>query len=564
MKGESREPESDKGPPVSLRGLTVRIDGRTIIEEAAADISPGDLVLIAGPSGAGKTVLLKTLAGLIGRGTPGFEVEGSIRIGHRDLLKVRPGRGPSPAGIVFQNFALFDELSAEENIRFGRDHSQNSRHLSGPERRAIPGQLMDQLGIPAGVKVALLSGGQRQRLAIARALAFDPDLIAYDEPTSGLDPRTAARVVELIHTTGKTHGKTTVVVTHDWRHFDPIASRIYLLENAHLQEVSRDELEEWARGMERPPQPGPPGREIPPRSPGRRITGWLWSTLLLLAVQLPGEFLRRTGSIAEAIVKTAWYALPFWRSPRWGLRYLWHYLVLVASPSAWIYFGAAGVISGFVATYFTFKFLPFRPYTEPLLTEELLRGLGFALYRILVPVLITVLIAARCGAAVASDVGTRRYSQGIEAMESMGASPPRYLLSNILYALAIGAPLLVALSFYAARYTSLLVFIHGYPEHGPFFWDSHFHRDLREPVGLFYWGTEWLVSKVVLCGLGVGAIAYFQGMRPKHSPVDVSRGITSTIIWSTLFVLLVHFSFAFYEFEYEFQDAMKKVMEFLF
>src|SRR6185436_20057020 len=119
-------------------------------------------------------------------------------------------------------------------------------------------------------------------------------------------------------------------------------------------------------------------------------------------------------------------------------------------------------------------FLPFRAYTEPLLTEELLHGLGFGLYRILVPVLITVLIAARCGAAVASDVGTRRYTLAIDAMRSMGARPSRYLLTNILYAFALGAPFLVALSFTAARLVSLLVFSYDYPQHGPFFWDSHF------------------------------------------------------------------------------------------
>ncbi len=541
------------GPPVSIRDLTVRAGGRAILEGAEADFPPGRLTLIAGASGAGKSVLLRTLAGLIDPRSPGFQVTGSIRIGDRELLARRSGRSPSPAGIVFQSFALFDELSSEENIRFGHDHRRGGSDAgrAGPDGAGLPRRLMEELGIPHGPRVSVLSGGQKQRLAIARALAFDAELIAYDEPTSGLDPRTAARVVELILSTGRIHGKTTIVVTHDWRHFEAVAAKTYFLEDGRLREVPQGGLDRWLAGNRPAEEPAatagappeapllpPPGRG-PLRGIARAVRG---------AVGPIAAGLSATGGAVEATLKAAGSALPAWRSARWGLRYLLHYLRLVASPSAWLYFGASGVIAGFVSTYFTFKFLPFRAYTEPLLTEELLHALGFALYRIVVPVLITVLIAARCGAAAASDVGSRRYTLAIDAMESMGAWPSRYLLTNILYAFALGAPFLVALSFTAARLTSLVVFSYDYPQHGPFFWDSHFHRGLRVPDELLYVGTGWLLGKVVLCGLGVGTIAYHRGMRPMHSGEDVSAGITSTIIWSTLFVLVVHFAFAFVEF----------------
>jgi ABC-type transporter Mla maintaining outer membrane lipid asymmetry permease subunit MlaE len=396
--------------------------------------------------------------------------------------------------------------------------------------------------------VAVLSGGQKQRLAIARALAFDADVIAYDEPTSGLDPRNAQKVVELIRATGAAHGKTSVVVTHSWRHFAEIASRIYLLESGALRRVEPQELIRWEEGREPAAEIEGGPEDQPQPLPAARSGG--------RARELPGRllgsflgFLAATGMAAEGLLATLWYSVPVWRSPRWGFRYLRHYLGLLASPSAFIYFGAAGVIAGFVATHFTFKFLPFRAYTEPLLTEELLHGLGFALYRIIVPVLITILLAARSGAAVASDVGTRRYALSIDAMESMGARPPRYLLTNILIGFFLVTPLIVGLAFLAAKLTSLAVFAYDYPREDPFFWDSHFHRHLRLPGGSLYRGTGWLWAKVLLAGLGVGTIGYHQGMRPKHSPVEVSRGITTTIIWSTLYVLLVHFTFAFLEFE---------------
>src|SRR5262245_37952338 len=143
------------GPPVAIRALTVRAGGRAILDGAQADFPSGQLTLIAGSSGAGKSILLRTLAGLIRPGTPGFQVEGSIRIGDRELFHGRSGRGPSPAGIVFQSFALFDELSSEENIRFGHDHRRGARG-GGPDGKGLPRRLMEELGIPHGPRVSVL------------------------------------------------------------------------------------------------------------------------------------------------------------------------------------------------------------------------------------------------------------------------------------------------------------------------------------------------------------------------------------------------------------------------
>ncbi len=554
---EGRAPAGAGGPSVAIRNLTVRAEGLPILGGVEADFPGGQVTLIVGPSGAGKSVLLRVLAGLIRPGHPGFDVQGSVRVGDRELLgrslDRSLGRSPAPAGLVFQSYALFDEFSVEENIRFGLDHRRTASGVAPPwreiaaERRTLPARLLAELRIPSERRVALLSGGQKQRLAIARALAFDPPLLAYDEPTSGLDPRHAAQVVELIRRTAAAYSKTTLVVTHDWSHFEPIAARIYLLEEGKLRPISREELEAWGRPADalEPPATGSAAGLAAP-FPGRARPVRIG---LAKALDLVLGFLSATCGALEAVLRAVACAVPLWKSPRWGLRFFGHYLGLVASPSAWLYFGAAGLIAGFVATYFTFQFLPFKAYTKPLLTEELLHGLGFALYRIVVPVLITILLAARCGAAVASDVGTRRYVQGIEALESMGASPARYLLSNILYAFAIGTPLVIAFGFATAKLTSLLVFLYNHPDQDPFFWDGHFHRHLRLPDALLYRGSGWLALKVLLCGLGVGIIAYFRGLRPKHSAVDINVGITSTIIGATLFVLLVHFGFAFIEFD---------------
>ncbi|MBI1901320.1 MAG: ABC transporter permease [Planctomycetia bacterium] len=241
--------------------------------------------------------------------------------------------------------------------------------------------------------------------------------------------------------------------------------------------------------------------------------------------------------------------MPLWKSPLWGLRYLAHYLRLVADPSAWLYLGLAGAIVGFVSTYFTFLHFPYARFTAPVLTDEVLKSLGFAMYRILVPVMATILIAARCGAAVASDVGGKVYGQQLDALRTFGVRPSRYVLTGICWAFLIGTPLLVGISFLVAKITSLIVFTSFEPAWGPYYWDQHFHRILREPGQAFYNGTGWLLLKVLLCAAGIAQIGYHRGASPKYSGRDVSAAITSTVLWSTLYVLAVHFALAFFEFD---------------
>ena len=232
-----------------------------------------------------------------------------------------------------------------------------------------------------------------------------------------------------------------------------------------------------------------------------------------------------------------------------GPAFLGHYCRLVFGPTAWIYLLLAGIINGFVTTYFTFKFLPFASYTEPLLIEDLLTGLGFATYRIFVPVLACVLVAARCGPAVTSDIGGRQFGHQIDALKSLGSNPRAYLLTPILWAFLLGMPILYGVSYWGARMTSLITFVLSYPERGPDFWYQYFHRGLIAPGLDWYRGTGWLLAKLLVCGFGMALISYHVGRRPKFSSSDVSRAVTTTILLTTLFVLIVHFIFSFYEFE---------------
>lgn len=527
--------DTDEAAGIRIRDLRVEVAGRPLLEGAEADFPAGEVTLIVGASGAGKTVLIKVLAGL--EDPDAVKASGSVHIAGREILPRRAGR--PELGLVFQNFALFDEFTSRENIEFALDHAPARGSRPAPAKGVDRARdLLREFDIPTRTPVRSLSGGQQQRLAVARTLAYDPPVIIYDEPTSGLDPANAAKVARRIRETGEAHAKTTVVVTHDYQHLAGVADKIYLLDpdERTLRELDRDDLNDLAAHL--------PGthrfdeeEKVERRPPIRGL------------VARGGLFLERTGEALEGTLMAVFHLLPLWRRVGWGGRFFVHYLGLVFSPSAWLYFACAGLIAGFVSTYFSFKFLPFRLYTEPLIADEMLQALGFVLYRTVVPVLTTVLLAARCGAAVASDVGGRTYSHQMDALRSFGVRPPAYLLTGILHALLVATPLLVGISFLSARFTSLLVFAFTHPEKGLTFWEANFHQDLRVAGQWLYSGTGWLVFKSLVCGFGVGAIAYGIASRPKSSAVEVSRGITRTIIWATLFVLAAHFVLAFFEFE---------------
>jgi ABC-type multidrug transport system ATPase subunit/ABC-type transporter Mla maintaining outer membrane lipid asymmetry permease subunit MlaE len=524
------------GTAVEFHDLTIRAGERVLLENAAARFEPGTVTLIVGPSGVGKSLLLRVLAGLIGASHGEIRVSGSVTFDGKEVLAAR---GQRLAGVVFQNFALFDELSPTDNVRFARAHRTPRRGKDSDQ--PSPEELLSELQVPRNVRTASLSGGQRQRLAIARTLAYDPDVVLYDEPTSGLDIATSRQVAEVIGETHHTHPKTSIIVTHDYEALGPIADVIYLLDptTRSLQKIPQEQWPELGQRMH------PPHIDDEPEAPS--AAKWLQETVLS-AGHWPGQFLSGTTRVFEALLQVPLRLLPLWRSPFWGLRYLWHYLRLVAGPSAWLYIAIAGVIIGFVLTHFTLVHFPHAKFVKKLLLDDILRALGFMLYRVFVPVLATILIAARCGAAVSSDVGGKTYGQQMDAMRTFRVNPASYLLTGILYAFFIGAPLLVGISFYLAKYTSLVAFtlLH---DQGPDYWQINFHRELIEPGQWLYVGTDWLLAKVLCCALGIALIAYFRGARPKYSNRDVSVGITTTILWATLYVLLVHFAFAFVEFK---------------
>ncbi|MFM7058881.1 MAG: ABC transporter permease [Planctomycetota bacterium] len=535
-------PAATEQPPhgieLQITEFQLSVGDRPLLRNATATFHPGELTLILGCSGIGKSLFLRILAGLIPADHSTIHWSGNLHfIDASAAAPAIPAPRQNPA-VVFQNFALLDELSPAENVRIAIDHSPD-RLPAATARHTAALALLNELRVPADRPVSVLSGGQQQRLAIARAIAPNSPLILYDEPTSGLDVHSASQVAALIRYTHDRYRRTSIIVTHDYHTLAAIADRIILFDHQSLQlhDLPRSDWESLSTRIGTPPE----AQLLSiPHHPGTRLRS---------AAQLLTTSLRSSGQFVENLLLLPWFLLPLWNNFAWGLRYARFYLLLVAGPSACLYVATACCILGYVAQDFVFRYLPFRQFSEPLITENLVHATGFSLFRFLVPILSTLLVAARSGAAATADIGSRVYTSQLDALQTLNANPQRLLRTPLMWAFLIGTPVLCLLGYFVAAFSAAFAFLLTHPELGLPFWDAHFHRELRPQVGLLYNGTPWLAVKLLACGAAIGTISWQQAITPKLSSTDISRSITRSILWSTLVVLLIHFAFSLYEFQ---------------
>ncbi len=293
-------------PKIRLRGVRKSFGEKLVLDGIDLDIMPSTSMVVLGGSGSGKSVLLKCILGLIEPDSGRIEIDGTDIL---PLPRHEQEAARSRIGMLFQNGALFDSLPVWENIVFGLLAQRRLRRSDGPTRAA---EFLAQVGLASSVGdlyPAELSGGMQKRVALARAIAAQPDIMFFDEPTTGLDPIMGAVIDDLVVSCVKQLGSTAVAITHD------IASARRIGDAAAM--IHRGQIV-WSGPASQPDgQRQPRGRSVHPRPPrGADPDG----TPPLAIGDMSADQTSHTGTICHAceLVAASWGSGRSMMRPRHG------------------------------------------------------------------------------------------------------------------------------------------------------------------------------------------------------------------------------------------------------
>ncbi|MBR3331371.1 MAG: amino acid ABC transporter ATP-binding protein [Mogibacterium sp.] len=224
---------------IEIKGLKKSFGSLEVLKGIDLSVSKGEVLSIIGPSGTGKSTLLRCLNYLE------IPDEGSMKI---DDLKITGGKHPSKeiyefrrkSAMIFQNFCLFNNKTALENIKLALKVVQK-KDSATVRKEALA--LLEQVGLSEKKDAypSTLSGGQQQRVAIARALALRPKVLMFDEPTSALDPYLVADVLDVIRDVANTHNTTMLIVTHEMHFARDISDRIAFMDHGFIEQLGTPE-----------------------------------------------------------------------------------------------------------------------------------------------------------------------------------------------------------------------------------------------------------------------------------------------------------------------------------
>jgi len=218
-------------PKIRIRNLHKRFGTKVVLAGLDLDVAAGESVVIIGGSGTGKSVLLKCILGLLEPEEGRIQVDGEEVVGLPEDERERVNR---KFGMLFQGAALFDSLSVWRNVGFGL---MQAKGMAPAQARSIAIEKLAQVGLGPEVgelSPAELSGGMKKRVALARAIATEPEIIFFDEPTTGLDPIMGDVINDLIVQCVQTLGASALSITHDMASARKISHRIAMLHGGRI------------------------------------------------------------------------------------------------------------------------------------------------------------------------------------------------------------------------------------------------------------------------------------------------------------------------------------------
>ena len=473
-----------------------------ILERVDLIVERGRFLLLVGASGAGKSTLLKLITGLWEPREPKPRTRGRLEVLGRDVTAGRfPRSLRGRVQAVLQEEGLIDDLSPRANVELALEAAGRPRHLAGG--------LLDRVGLAAPPRsVARLSGGMRKRVAVARALAGEPQLLVFDEPTAGLDGASARAMAERLvdaHRAADESARTTIVITHDIPAFAGLADEVLRLdgERRQIERIPGNAIADGtlAHGFGAPP-PALPGARTPRRSLTRALLALDdWMRTLIAAIRhLPPMY---TGLALRTAVHYSVESAPF---------------VAIG----------CGTVGG-LATFFALRNNPL----EGAFTGAVLIGSGKVLVAVLVPLLAGFFFTARIAAGAAARLGTMARTSQVSALRLVGVDPADYLLSPLVWGAGIALPVATAVGIVTASAASSLAswLVTGQPAHG---WAQAFFGEVTAA------DLRWNLLRSLVSGFLIAVTTFYLATGPKRSGRDVGESVNRAIVVGIFIVLLVH------------------------
>jgi len=478
-------------------GLATRKEGReeVLLQGCDLEVPAGGFYLLCGRSGSGKSTLLHLISGLWDPREPRPRTSGQLRV----LGEPVNGMGAVARGrvsAVLQDEGLLDDLTPRQNVELALEAAGRSPKLAMG--------LLSQAGLPdPPAEVALLSGGMRKRVAVARALAAQPELFLFDEPTSGLDARAARAIARLLRETHDGGERTTVVIAHDPAAFEGMVDGVLVLD-AENRSLRLQDPDQELPGQE---SPAPWTKPAPFQDPAL-------SGIKRLLLEL--------GALTQTFGEALWRLPPTY--PRQVMR-----AIVCASLESILFVAAAAFLAGALAVYFTLKNSPL----SGAFVDELLTGAGKVLVAVVIPLVVGFFFTARMAAGAAARLGNMKRQNGVAALQLMGVRASDYLLTPLVWAFLVALPVVslaaVALASLSAALMAWLVEGVSARRFAADYFLEVRAQDLR-----------MVVLKAAVSGFLVAVLTFHLAVSPKRSGRDVGSAVNLSIVVGMMTVLVVH------------------------